>query len=132
MKKINSLIKEWINKAESDLKFAELSFDGFDEFYSQMCILCHDAVEKYLKAYLYANKVNPPKIHDLVTLINHCIEISKNDKRLKSIEKYCKELNSYYIPLKYPSHYPPVDKKMAKRAIDSAKIVENVIKKALL
>ena len=41
---------EWFSKAESDLNFAKASFKDFDEFYSQMCLLCHDAVEKFLRS----------------------------------------------------------------------------------
>lgn len=71
MKKVNPVVKEWLNKAESDLRYAQCSFREFDDFYSQMCILCHDSAEKYLKAYLYANNVKPPKIHDLLCFSNN-------------------------------------------------------------
>ena len=39
------VVLDWINKANADLGFAKASFEEFDDFYSQMCILCHDAEE---------------------------------------------------------------------------------------
>ena len=46
------ITEEWLNKAQSDYLFAEASLREFSGFYSQICILCHDAVEKNLKAFL--------------------------------------------------------------------------------
>lgn len=64
-------------------------------------------------------------------LLKQCIKISKGDKDLKNIEKDCKELNLYYIPLKYPSHYPPLDRKKVERALKCAEGIEEVIRKKL-
>ena len=64
-----SITLEWFNKAESDLDYARASFREFDRFYSQICILCHDAVEKYLKAGLASRGLRPKRTHDLVTLL---------------------------------------------------------------
>ena len=46
------ITQEWLGKARSDYLFAEASLKEFSGFYSQICILCHDAVEKYLKTFL--------------------------------------------------------------------------------
>ncbi|MBF0564508.1 MAG: HEPN domain-containing protein [Nitrospirae bacterium] len=64
---------EWLSKAESDYNFAKSSFEEFDDFYSQMCLLCHDATEKYLKAFILSTGNRPERIHDLVALLNECI-----------------------------------------------------------
>ncbi len=129
--KVTPLIKEWLSKAKSDLNFARCSFTEFNNFYSQICILCHDSAEKYLKAYISVNGINPPKIHDLVTLFRQCLHISKNDKGVKRIENKCRKLNFYYIPLKYPSHYPPLNREKAQEAIKCADAIERIITKKL-
>lgn len=37
-------------------------------------------------------------------------------------------MNRYYIPLKYPSHYPAVDKQKAGESIESIEKIRGVIK----
>jgi len=122
---------EWLEKADSDLNFAKASLKKFDDFYSQICILCHDAVEKYLKAYIISKGAKPKRIHDLVTLLKECIKLSKYPERLKTCEEDCRILNFYYTPLKYPSHYPKVTKEQAKEAVERAIQVGEVIKKEI-
>jgi len=125
----NSLVtKEWIEKANSDLDFAKASFSEFDQFYVQMCILCHDAVEKYLKGYMVSQKKKPKRIHDLVALVKECF---KFDEEFKDYEDDCRILNPYYIPLKYPSHYPICTKRQAEQAIEVATRIEDFIKKKI-
>jgi len=40
--------KEWLAKAEDDLNFAKLGLES--NFYSQVCFLSHQIIEKSLKA----------------------------------------------------------------------------------
>jgi len=129
--KASKVVLDWLERADSDFAFAELSFKEFDNFYSQMCVLCHDAVEKYLKAYLISQKKQYKKIHDLVTLIKDCINISKH-KRFNTFEDGCRILNNYYTPLKYPSHYPFATRKQASEAIEIAKKIRDFIKNIIL
>ena len=114
MKKgVEKVTLEWLRKAEDDLEFATVSLEELDDFYSHICILCHDSVEKFLKALLISQGKKPLKIHDLVTLLNDCISISRDKTKLQSIVDSCRILNQYYIPLKYPTHYPPAIKEQA-------------------
>lgn len=123
----NSIVNEWLEKAESDFLYVKSSFETFDNFYSQMCILCHDSAEKYLKAYLIYNDFVPEKIHDLVTLYKQCNKVSKSSLESANIENECRLLNRYYVPLKYPSHYPAVGKQKAKEAIEAIDIIRGAI-----
>lgn len=119
---------EWMEKAESDLNYARASFEEFDKFYSQMCILSHDAAEKYLKGYIAFCGIKPEKIHDVAALLNDCIKLSANKEGFIVLEEKCRILNQYYIPLKYPSHYPMITREQAKQAIESAAAIEKFIK----
>jgi len=110
-------------KAKSDLQYAQASFKEFDNFYPQICILCHDSAEKYFKTYLCSKAIDFPKTHDLVVLAKMCA-LSKASKK---VELCAIELNGYYIPLKYPSHYPPVKREQALKAIEDAKAIEKFI-----
>jgi len=127
-KNYSNIVREWQKKAESDFQYAKSSFETFDDFYSQICILCHDSAEKYLKAYIVYQGIQPEKIHDLVTLYKQCAENSRNDFELGGLEENCRILNRYYVPLKYPSHYPAVDREKAKEALKSAEEICKVVK----
>ncbi len=123
--KPSKIVLDWINKANSDLEYAKASFNEFDDFYSQMCILCHDSAEKIFKAYIVSKKKRYKRIHDLVTLLKDCIQISDQKEDFHNYEEDCRILNNYYTPLKYPSHFPIASKKQAKEAINAA---ENIAK----
>jgi len=131
-KKPSRIVLDWLKRADSDLGFAKAAYKDFDDFYSQMCILCHDAVEKYFKAYVVSKKRRYKRIHDLVTLINDCALISDQPERFIEIRKECKVLNNYYTPLKYPSHFPFATKKQAKEAIRIAEEIAQLIKEQIL
>ena len=119
---------EWFAKAESDLNFVKASFKDFDEFYSQMCLLCHDSVEKYLKGFLIAKGKKPKKIHDILTLLKECEKINHE---FFSFTDKCRNLNRYYTPLKYPSYFPPLSREDAEQAIEVANDIQKFIGEAL-
>ncbi|MFH1362521.1 MAG: HEPN domain-containing protein [bacterium] len=126
--KPSKIVLDWLKKADSDFGFAQVAFNDYDDFYSQMCLLCHDAVEKYLKAYLVYKKRKYKRIHDLVTLLEDCAIVSNSPEEFKDFDQRCRILNNYYTPLKYPSHFPFAKKKQAKEAIEIAKDMGNFIK----
>jgi HEPN domain-containing protein len=130
-RKPTGITAEWLSKAESDLTYAQLSFDEFDDFYTQICILCHDSSEKFLKGFLQFNNVSPKKIHDISTLLHECLLIKPRSRPLRSLEQQGRLLNTFYTPLKYPSHYPPVERSQAQKALQAATYIAKTIKKLL-
>ena len=123
------ITQEWLLKAQSDYLFAEASLREFSSFYSQICILCHDSVEKYLKSFLISHGKRPDRIHDLLAILNECSQI---DSTLDVISSQCGILNDYYIPLKYPSHYPEMTHEQAEEAFAAAGAVRNEIEKRIV
>ena len=123
------ITQEWLNKARSDYLFPEASLREFSGFYSQICILCHDVAEKYLKAFLISHGKRPDRIHDLLAILKEC---SYMDTQLASVSAACGILNDYYIPLKYPSHYPEMTREQAVEAFEAAGTVRDEVEKRLL
>lgn len=123
------ITQEWLNKAQSDYLFAEASLREFAGFYSQICILCHDVVEKYLKAFLISQGKRPDRVHDLLAILNESCQV---DSTLGLISPQCSILNDYYIPLKYPSHYPEMTQEQAEEAFAAAGVVRDEVEKRLL
>lgn len=126
--KIRNISEEWQRKAEEDLHFAEASLREFNNFYGQICILCHDAVEKFLKAFIISQGRIYPRTHDLVVLVDRCSRISLEFKLYKD---GCKTLNRYYVPLKYPSHYPSPKRIQAKQAVEIASEIAKLVREKI-
>ncbi|MCZ6676164.1 MAG: HEPN domain-containing protein [Candidatus Poribacteria bacterium] len=62
-----TLVDEWIEKAEADFKGAvALNRRRKDPLPDLVCYHCQQSAEKYLKAFLIAQGITPPRIHDLV------------------------------------------------------------------
>ncbi|MCK5122681.1 MAG: HEPN domain-containing protein [Candidatus Pacebacteria bacterium] len=128
------LVGAWIYKGKDDLLFAKASFKE-TEFYSQICCLCQQAVEKYIKATILASKgklSKKDKIHNLNILANK----AKSFLDLSQFEKELRMLTQSYIPARYPaeSHIKVFSKNEARGCIEIAEkiteFIENKLKKA--
>ena len=62
--------RSWVRKAEDDYGLAEQVVGGAKAFPDQVCFLCQQSAEKYLKALLEELALAVPKTHDLVKLLD--------------------------------------------------------------
>ena len=64
--------KDWIKKANEDLLVAKhiINISPTNSTYHSQ-----QAVEKYLKAFLIINNIEPPKTHNIYHLLRLCIDI---------------------------------------------------------
>lgn len=122
------LAQEWFDIADNELGFAKAGLGELNAFYPQICFLCQQAVEKYLKGFLVYHKRKFPKIHDLAQLLKLCAKIDKN--LLKFLEEI-DTLSQYYLVSRYPLEYPPAKKEQAKEALDIAESIINFIRTKL-
>lgn len=121
--------KEWFNIGDNEFGYACLGLkDKQNKFLSEICFMFNQSVEKYLKGYLVAQDIKIEKTHDLDYLCQQC---SVLNKRFKKFRDKCKRLNKYYIPTRYPAHWPIYTKKQAEEAYRIAKDIINFIKKEL-
>lgn len=132
MKKADKkLIRAWLSKGREDLLFAKAGFKEA-KFYDQICCLCQQAVEKYLKAVILAIKgeiTKKEKIHNLNILAEKCkslIDLSQLDKELRI-------LTQAYIPARYPDeiHFKAFSKKEAEDCLKMAEVIINFIERKL-
>ena len=88
--------KEWMRQAEYDMDAAGKNFES--GIYPYTIFLCHLSIEKALKS-IYFLKLGkePPKIHDLKTLIR----ILNLDIPAK-MEPFVGKLTAISIPARYP------------------------------
>ena len=125
MKKLH---KDWFYMARSDLDFAKSGFN--DGFYSHVCFLSQQAVEKSMKGFLVYQGKDYPKTHGLV-MLHKLMEVNWLDGQLSAIKK----LSEFYVPLRYPDAFPGSlpeglpDKEDAQNALKWAEVILTTIEK---
>lgn len=122
------VIREWVEKAENDLKNAVLTLRAGEEapadtvaFHAQQC------VEKYLKALLTLRGIDLPKTHDIEELVARAgpsvpVGLSVEEQR---------RLTVYGTVTRYPGDYEPVSFAEARRAVAMARRVRREVRRAL-
>ncbi|HBE78244.1 MAG TPA: DNA-binding protein [Firmicutes bacterium] len=96
---MNSVIKEWIAKAEADYRTAQREStvqDGAN--YDAVCFHAQQCIEKLMKAFLIKSNINPPKIHDLTALTQL---LPANNQSLFNIQQL-RFLSNAAISFRYP------------------------------
>lgn|SRR4030042_2397020 len=128
MKKDNEFYKEWVIKAQNDLETAEILLreDGPSD---TLCFHCHQAVEKYLKAYLVFYEMEFEKIHDVWKLAKLCSEI---DQDILDLDKELKSLNAYYIESRYPADVLSYGREECREALSFAKKIISFVSDKIL
>lgn len=87
----------WFTKALDDLKWTEANIR--ESIFYGACFTAQQAVEKALKAYLFARGTNVRKIHDISALLEEC---GKSDPSLLSLRDTLLPLVDYYVQSRYP------------------------------
>jgi len=127
--KKNSLIKEWMLKAERDLGTARLTLDNKPEYTDIICYHCQQAVEKYLKAYLVYLDTPFEKKHDLDYLIDL---IADKDKEVEHFYDSAETLSGYAVEIRYPTDEqsePSIEE--SKTAHETALEIREYVKKVI-
>jgi len=121
------LVKEWIYKAEEDFEAAILlARKKRKPVPDVVCFHAQQCIEKYLKAYLIKNEIEPPQIHDLLRLNRLCIEV---DREFEVISEKLEILNAYAVNFRYPGEAATVEE--AKEALENAKDIRRFIKEKI-
>ena len=93
--------EQWLARADDDLAFANIGFR--ENYFSQVCFLSQQVVEKCLKAFLLAKDRSYPRQHKVVELATLCTEIQQELEPLKADLKL---LDEFYLPTRYPDAIP--------------------------
>lgn len=121
---MNAILNEWIAKAEGDLATAQRELrarrvPNYDAacFHSQQC------AEKYLKAFLVAKKIEPPRIHNLIELLKLCV---RRDGTFELIRPALESLNVYAVVVRYPRAF--ATKAEARDAVNAMRQVREFVR----
>ncbi|KXG77506.1 hypothetical protein AN618_10580 [Fervidicola ferrireducens] len=89
-------VLDWLESSEYDFETAKAMFKAGR--YNYCIFMCHQAVEKLLKALvIFLKKEFPPKTHNLITLLE-MIDQAPN----KEMETIILKLNPHYMVSRYP------------------------------
>jgi HEPN domain-containing protein len=90
-------VSEWIARAEQDF-LAATQLDP-DVTAAVVCSLCHQCIEKYLKALMIQRGLAPSRIHDLIALARGAADV---EPAVKQLEPQLAVLNPYAVDVRYP------------------------------
>jgi HEPN domain-containing protein len=96
---MNALLAEWISKAEGDYAVARREVEVNGGNHDAVCFHSQQMAEKYLKAFLFKNRVDFPKIHNLIELLELCLTI---DPSLEEQREFLDRLEDYAVLYRYP------------------------------
>jgi len=121
-------VREWIIKAESDLKIGKDEFVTENPATDAICFHMQQCVEKHLKAFLIFHEKEIRRTHIIAEIIRECIEIDSEFRKLFKIK--AQTLTDFAVEFRYPGHalLPSIEE--TKEAIEIAeKVKEFVIEK---
>lgn len=97
---MNELVREWVEKAEADIRTAERESAVTDgPNWDAVCFHAQQAVEKYLKALLQEQGVPFPRIHDLAALAEFLLP---TQPMRGASRDSLKRLSLFAVELRYP------------------------------
>ena len=120
--------KKWMRQAHEDLKAATCLFQN--AHHSFTCFHCQQAVEKALKALVFAKghfKMSGLKTHDILTL---AYRASGMDPSLQAIPNLVLPMHDYYIKTRYPDYQGFSQSSSIPAENFSHEVAENAISKA--
>ena len=119
--KIKDVI-EWIQIAEDDLYSAQILYEQIRKPYEIICYHCAQSIEKYLKGFLTYNDIIPEKTHNLLLLLELCIE---KDNIFENIRTECSLLNRFTNEIRYP-HRIEINKEDVNYSINAVERIRNI------
>jgi len=128
IEKVITVVGEWVEKAENDLKNAAYTLEMDDECPTDtVCFHAQQVVEKYLKALLVFKGIPFPKSHN----IEDIIALLPPSSRPRLAEKDQDKLTEYAAVTRYPGDYEPISLDEAKKAVRIARHVRRQLRKLL-
>jgi len=118
------IVRQWLAKAEQDLKAAELLLSKDQPLFYPSCFHSQQAAEKYIKAYLTWHQVEFPKTHDFDELLEL---ISKVDETLAERLGDTPLLTPYGVEVRYPGDQPEPNLEEAREALELARRVRYAV-----
>ena len=102
--KIREYVQMWLDKANSDLKNADIILAAQTESppLDTVCFHCQQAAEKFIKAFLVFNGKPFPFSHNLADLVAVCMQV---DPAFAAIQRKAETLTPFAVEIRYPDDF---------------------------
>ena len=125
--RVLQVVREWVIKAENDLKNAAHTLKlGDDCPTDTVCFHAQQCVEKYMKAILVMSGISFPKTHDIEALA----ALLPSEYRISLDEEEQASLTQYATVARYPG-WDPISLAEARRTVALARRVRREMRKML-
>ncbi len=114
--------RDWFEKADQDLEMARRALGAGTPLPAMACYHSQQTAEKYLKGYLVAHSIPFRYVHDLVYLIQLCME---EEPALGELMPAVESLNEYGTAMRYPEESSPGP--TVEAAKEALKLAEQVV-----
>jgi HEPN domain-containing protein len=118
-------VKQWITKAENDLKVCIHEINYQEPVIDAICFHAQQCVEKYLKAYLVFHQQYFRKTHNIEEITNLCKKIDQDFDLIFKIK--ADEITIYATELRYSDDLIMPSIEEAKEAIAIAEKVKDFV-----
>jgi HEPN domain-containing protein len=125
-KDLEEYMANWIKKARHDIITAQTILEYQPLILDVVCFHCQQAIEKYLKVFLVANRVAVEKTHNLNYLQSLCAEIDSD-----FIEFDFKILTEYAVNARYPDDFFMPELEETKQYLSLSLEIEKVVKQKI-
>ncbi len=99
MNEKTDLIKNWIEKGDHDLGTAMITYQYIPKYKDTIAFHCQQAVEKYLKSFIFFLDLPIKRTHDLIFLLE---QINKNEIIEQDWFDKALELQDFAVEIRYP------------------------------
>ena len=102
--KTREYVQMWLDKANNDLKNAELILAAQTESppLDTVCFHCQQAAEKFIKAFLVFHGKQFPFSHNLADLVAVCMQV---DPTFATIQRKAETLTPFAVEIRYPDDF---------------------------
>jgi HEPN domain-containing protein len=118
--------REWVRKAESDYNLVLQVAETNEPFHDQVCFLCQQSAEKYLKALFAEPGRRLPRTHNLDDLLGVLLQ---HHPSLRSLRRGLIFLTDFAVDIRYPGER--ATKRPSNAALRWAGKVRNACRKLL-
>ncbi len=109
--------QQWVSKAKSDLLNADNNLGSDEVPFDTVCFHCQQAAEKFLKAYLVVNSIQPPISHDLLLILE---KVCLLEPHAESLRDDLFLLLPYAVEIRYPDDWFMPSEEDAREAREAA------------
>ena len=108
------LVRQWLERAEIDLRSAKVDLAADPPITEDACFHCQQAAEKTLKAFLAYHGVEFEHTHQIERLIQQCVGI---DPAFVELHEDADRLTGYAVRFRYPYPGPSPNLGQARQAL---------------